>query len=128
MTDIIIRGSSDTYFIPTVSFNGTTGDCLIEGESYLEESFEFYDKLSKWFDDFFAEGHPAVKLEVKLTYFNTSSSRAILDLLKRLKKHENEGKKITVLWYYNEPDDDEICLEVEDFMAESKLQIQLTKY
>jgi hypothetical protein len=123
-----IKGSNNNYFIPLVNFNGESGICSIEGESYLENAFEFYDKLSGWVDAFFENGGKKLEVGFKMTYFNTSSSRAILDFLKTIKKHQDQGHSVIVNWYYPDPDHDEMQMEGEDFIDESDLQMNLVPY
>jgi uncharacterized protein YkuJ len=41
-----------------------------------------------------------------MTYFNTASSKIILDILMRLEDLHNDGKNITVEWHYEEDDED----------------------
>ena len=127
MDNIEIQGSSDTYFTPTVNFNASTGKCSIYGESYLENSFEFYDRLSSWFKQFFQESDN-LQLDFKLTYFNTSSSRAIADMLRTLKEYQDSGKTVVVNWHYPEPDDDELRMEAEDFIDETGVNMNLVEY
>lgn len=128
LENLEIVGKHDTYFTPTVNFNATTGKCLIEGESYLEDSFKFYDELISWINKYFeVTGNPIV-LDFKLTYFNTSSSRAILDLMKALQEHRDNGRQLEVNWYYPDPDDDEMKLEAEDYIDESGLEMNLIEY
>ena len=127
MEDLNIKGGIGTYFTPNVAFNASTGICSIAGESYLEDSFEFYDNLIKWFDQYFAENN-TLSLSIKLTYFNTSSSRALLDMFRSLKEQKDKGKDVTVNWYYPDPDDDEMLIEAEDFMEDSHLEMNLIPY
>jgi hypothetical protein len=127
MENLSIKGSHGTFFTPTVNFSAS-GVCEISGESYLEESFEFYDGLIKWIDSYFGEGAKSIELSFRLTYFNTSSSRAILDLLTSLKRHQDSGRDVTVNWYYPDPDNDEMKMEAEDYIDETGLEINLISY
>jgi SiaC family regulatory phosphoprotein len=127
MEALTIRGSHGTFFTPAINFS-PSGVCEIAGESYLEESFEFYDNLIKWMSKYFEEGNKSIQLSFRLTYFNTSSSRAILDLLTTLKAKKDEGKDITVNWYYPDPDNDEMRMEAEDYIDETGLDINLISY
>ena len=45
----------------------------------------------------------AVDVSIRLEYFNTSSSKCLMDLLKRV---EQSAAEATVLWYYEEDDED----------------------
>ncbi|TAE00962.1 MAG: DUF1987 domain-containing protein [Bacteroidetes bacterium] len=128
MQNLLIKGVSNTYFTPYVSFDANTGECLIQGESYLEESFDFYNNLMKWLNNYFSEGGQSLDLSFQLTYFNTSSSRAILEMIKLLKKHKDSGKQITINWLYPNPDDDELQMEAEDFIEESGFPMNLVEY
>jgi hypothetical protein len=42
----------------------------------------------------------------KLEYFNTPSSKSITDILRKLKSINDNGKDVTVHWYYEEDDVD----------------------
>jgi hypothetical protein len=128
MEDLKISGQHGSFFTPTVTFSAQTGICEIAGESYLEESFEFYDRLIAWINKYFEEGNEQITVNFKLVYFNTSSSRAILDLLRTLKGFEDAGKNVTVNWYYPDPDDDEMQVEAEDYIDETGLAINLISY
>ena len=88
LNDLIIAGSNSTFFVPEIHFIAATGQCSISGESYLEDTFNFYHDLKNWVEDYFASEKSKLVLDIKLSYFNTSSSRAILDLLKKLKEYE----------------------------------------
>ena len=127
MENLKIKGSHGVFFIPTVNFDAKTGVCEIAGESYLEDAAEFYEPVLKWIDDFIIVVNKPIVFHFKLTYFNTSSSRRILDILGRLKEYEDEGGQVTINWYYEE-DDSDMEEEVEDFMIESELDINLLPY
>jgi len=123
MENFEIKGASDTFFTPTVSFNSSTGVCLVGGESYLENTVEFYSKLYDWMKEFFKTGNP-IEFDFKLTYYNTSSNKAILQLMNLLKDYENEGKKVSATWHYN-PADEEMREEAEDFALDSGLDLKI---
>ena len=89
----------------------------------MEEAYKFYTPLLDWIREYSLEGHD-VELNLKLTYFNTSSSRLLLDMLDILKKSEDAGNKIQINWYY-EVDDPDIKDEIEDFEIETGLKIKL---
>jgi hypothetical protein len=128
MEDFIIAGSRDIYFSPSVNLNAATGKCSISGESYLEEPYEFYKKISMWFSDYAKAGGGNIVLDLKFNYFNTSSSRALLEMLRVLRDLQHNGIEVTVNWYYPNPDDDEILMEGEDFREECGLEINMIEY
>lgn len=126
MKDIAIKGNKGVYFIPTVNFNSDTGVCEIIGESYHQDAKKFYRPLLQWLEEYVKTRQP-VKFNFKLTYFNTNSSKAFLNILKLLKRYADEGGQVEANWYYPE-DDDDILEEAEDFIQETNLKINLIGY
>lgn len=51
---------------------------------------------------------------MQLEYFNTSSSKCILDVFKRLEPIRSAGNEVTVLWHY-EADDEDMLEAGEDY-------------
>ena len=126
LENLEIEGEKGTFFTPSVNFNAETGVCSLEGESYLEDTWEFYDKLLAWLQKYSETGKP-LTFDFKLTYFNTSSSKGILDLLKQIKSYEEQGGEIEVNWYHPEDDEDNVE-EAEDFKDDTGLEINLIPY
>jgi membrane-bound lytic murein transglycosylase MltF len=67
-------------------------------------------------------------MNFRLSYYNTAASRCILDILRTLRNQYDTGKKITINWYYPDPDYDEMKAEAEDYMEEIGLPINLISY
>jgi hypothetical protein len=124
MESLIINGSHELFDVPVVHFNAETGICEIEGESYLEKTAEFYDRLLAWLNQYIAEMKGDIKFSFKLTYFNTSSSKRILYIMLRLKEYVDNGGSVTTNWHFN-PNDIEMEEAIEDFMSIAKLNINL---
>jgi hypothetical protein len=127
MENLEIKGESGVYFIPEVKFTANTGVCEISGESYLEDTDEFYNNLIQWLENYIKEVRKSITFNFKLTYFNTSSSRSILNILRVLKKYEEESGQVVVNWYYPE-DDDSIAEEAEDYMKDTGLKINMYSF
>jgi hypothetical protein len=86
MKSLIIDAIQDSPYYPEVNFDAVTGVCEIKGESYMEEAYKFYTPLLNWLREYTLTEGNAVNFNVKLTYFNTNSSRLLLDLFDILKK------------------------------------------
>jgi hypothetical protein len=127
MENIYIEGSHTNFFVPTVDFSAEKGLCTISGESFLEDTIEFYDPLVQWLEEFTTQVKNPVTFEIKLTYFNTSTSRSILDLLNVLKDYEETGGQVTVNWYYDE-DDIDMEEDIEDYMLDTGLEINMIPF
>lgn len=114
MDTLKLEGSPKT---PTVSFDASTGKLELKGRSIPENSIEFYNPLYDWIDAYAKNPQPETSLNIVLEYFNTSSSKCILDLFKKAENLNGGGKtKVVVYWHYEE--DDEDMLEAgEDYQA-----------
>ncbi|MEZ7886417.1 MAG: hypothetical protein ACI8QW_000970 [Saprospiraceae bacterium] len=100
MESIKLEGTPKT---PTVEFSANNGVLLLKGRSIPENSIEFYKPLINWIEDYSASAPSETVLNVQLEYFNTSSSKCLLDIFKRL---ERAGDAVTINWYYEEDDED----------------------
>ncbi len=113
MANIILEGSPKT---PMVHFDGTSGQLELRGRSIPENSIEFYKPLIDWIDQYARDPRPSTQLRVQLEYFNTSSSKCILDLFKKLESVRKSGNEVVVLWHY-EVDDEDMLEAGEDYQA-----------
>jgi len=127
MNDLIIKGEKKTYFTPDVNFSASTGICEIAGESYQEETFEFFNRLIAWIDEFIMKVRKPITMNFKLTYFNTSSARAIQEMVMLLKKYQDQGGVVTINWYYQD-EEDSTYEEAEDMQAQAKLKFNMIKF
>ena len=113
MENLVIEGSPKT---PTIKFNPEEGKLLIQGRSIPENSVDFFQPVYDWIDNYSENPQDETVMDVKLEYFNTSSSKCILDVFKKLEKINSDGSDVTINWHYEE--DDEDMLEAgEDYQA-----------
>lgn len=124
MENLIIPEVEDAPFFPAVKFDAENGVCEISGESYMEETFKFYAPLQDWLRSYFESGNNSLEFNFRLTYFNTSSSRQILDILEILKSFINKGADVNIRWYFDS-DDPDMEDEIEDFKIETGLPIEI---
>jgi hypothetical protein len=127
MKNLTIEAIQDSPYYPEVNFDASTGVCEIRGESYMEEAYKFYTPLLNWLREYALNEGNSVTLNIKLTYFNTNSSRLLLDMFDILKKSVDNGHKVRINWYF-ETDDPDIKDEVEDFEIETGLSINLIPF
>ncbi|MBR4265992.1 MAG: DUF1987 domain-containing protein [Bacteroidales bacterium] len=127
LEDIVIEGSHKNFFTPSVNFNAKTGICELSGESFLEDTAEFYKPLIDWLVEYTEKIKKPIAFIIKLTYFNTSTSRCILDLLNVLKDYEDEGGEVVVNWHYDENDSD-MEEDIEDYMIDTGLKINIIPF
>lgn len=104
METIDIKGTDDT---PAIHFNYDSGQFIILGRSLPEDVTSFYQPVMDWINLFASSPKDGATFQFKLEYFNTASSKIILDLLMRLEEiAEASGAKLAVSWYYQDGDPD----------------------
>ena len=103
MEPISIEGTAKT---PTVKFDAATGVMEIKGRSIPENSIEVYKPIVDWLDEYAAGAKETTQVNVQLEYFNTSSSKCILDVFKKLEAINKGKSEVTINWYYEEDDED----------------------
>ncbi|HAG16598.1 MAG TPA: nuclear pore complex subunit [Bacteroidales bacterium] len=124
MKELVLNGTKQT---PSVNFNAVSGMLELSGRSIPENSFEFYNPLIEWLNEYTTVALDLTKIKVYLEYFNTSSSKYILEVLKKLKEiNEIAGKEVSVEWCYDEGDD-EMMETGEDYEDVTGLQFTYTE-
>ncbi|MCT4587357.1 MAG: DUF1987 domain-containing protein [Carboxylicivirga sp.] len=103
METIIREGSPKT---PFVRLDGENGVVEIKGRSIPENSVEFYKPIIDWLEKFGDTPSDETNVNIQLEYFNTSSSKCILDIFKRLELIHKKGNPVEINWYYEEDDED----------------------
>jgi hypothetical protein len=103
MESIVIEGTPKT---PSVNFDSASGVLQLRGRSIPENSIEFYKPLVEWLDEYAGKPQSKTAVNIQLEYFNTSSSKCLLDLFKKLEVMHKNGSDILVKWYYEEDDED----------------------
>ncbi|MFK7785487.1 MAG: DUF1987 domain-containing protein [Crocinitomicaceae bacterium] len=121
MEKLHIEGSAKT---PSVSFDGQAGILEMRGRSIPENSIEFFQPLMDWIDGYGSSPTESTQVDMKLEYFNTSSSKCILDLFKRLEKINNGNSSVLINWFY-ETDDEDMQEAGEDYAAIVDLKFEI---
>jgi hypothetical protein len=86
---------------PQVVGDVATGELALSGESYPENCFEFYRPILNWVAAYLAQDRGGLILEFRITYLNTSSIKALMDLLDDMEDAYGKGRPVEVRWYYD---------------------------
>jgi hypothetical protein len=62
--------------------------------------------LIDWLDKYADQPNGKTSVNIKLEYFNTSSSKCILDIFRKLELIHKKGNEVEINWYYEEDDED----------------------
>lgn len=124
MEKIIIEGTSKT---PTVLTDAEQGIIEIKGRSNPENSIQFYRPLIKWVEEYSKNPLEKTIINIQLELFNTSSSKCILDLFKKLEILHKRNHNVEVNWHY-ETDDEDIMEAGEVYRTMTNIPIRLVEF
>ena len=106
METLVVAGTDKT---PDINFNYTAGKLFIGGRSYASDTFEFYNPLIIWVNEYMTKPKENTTLEIKLDYFHSVSVKYLTNIIKKLILLKQQGKSLKIVWLYLEDDDDEAC-------------------
>ena len=90
---------------PHVLIDEEKGYMLLEGESFPENVISFYQEITQWLYNYLKTDFNAFTFDCNLVYFNSSTSKVLLNMFNAMDNAVNEGKRIIVNWRcskYNE--------------------------
>jgi hypothetical protein len=122
MQKVIIEKS---FKSPEVFFDPENGILEMNGVSLLENPKQFYEPILKNHIEHYIE-NPRDKtiLNLRLEYFNTSSSNWIFQILKKISTIDNFMDRVNINWYYEDEDMKEIA---EDYKTLLNIDLNLIK-
>jgi hypothetical protein len=91
---------------PKIYLDENAGVFEISGSSYFEDVKEVYFPVLECLEEYKNSPNPETCFTFQFDYFNTASSKMILDVLMKLEEIHNCGSKTTVYWYYPHDDND----------------------
>jgi len=103
MEVINIQGTDDT---PNVILNKESNKFEISGRSLPEDVNMFYEPIMNWIDEYAEAPNEKTVFNFKLEYFNTASSKIILDILLKFEEIVENGHDVTIKWHYHEEEED----------------------
>ena len=95
-------------FTPRVILDPAASKYEISGESRPENSGKFYEPIIQWLEQYGSSLNASsnIVIEFKFEYFNSSSAKYILDVLKQLNNYHSKGVAIKIKWSYDALDED----------------------
>lgn len=109
-----------TTSTPAVAWRPETGSLEISGESYPENALEFYEPILAAVAEHLSRPEAGLELEFNVRYLNTSSVKAVMDLLDLAEEAHQRGAGIAVVWLHD-PDDDRAQEVAEEFREDLTL-------
>ena len=114
MNNLILEKTDNT---PGVMLDGTQHLVEFIGDSRPENAKLFFEPIFNWIKEYEnhlyylsneASLHINTNVNFKLEYFNSSSARYVIDIIKALHTIELSNKKVTVVfnWFFDSEDED----------------------
>lgn len=103
MEALKLEATEDT---PRVILDKAKNTFTFEGRSLPEDVNSFFQPILDWFEDYRNTPNNDTIVNFKMDYFNTASSKKILDLLMKLEEINENGNEVKIKWYYQEDDED----------------------
>ncbi len=122
MNALIIEATNDT---PKVVFDPENNIFEILGNSYPENTTKFYSKILEWLDEYKNAVQPGSDFVLKfsLDYFNTSSAKYILEVLRVVEEIRKKGVNAVIQWHYL-PDDSDMLESGQDYESSVNLPFE----
>ncbi|MFN2395710.1 MAG: DUF1987 domain-containing protein [Bacteroidales bacterium] len=121
---VTLEGTSET---PEIEFNATNGTIKFAGRSLPENPRVFYEPIKQWLIRYALKPAPATHVKFSFDYFNTASSKLILELIDVIKTAEKNNSKIVFEWHYQE-DDEDMMEAGEDFESMTDSEFTFIPY
>lgn len=90
-----------TQSTPFVHGNWDDGLLSLSGDSFPENSFEFFGPVIDWLEAYLASSDRPLQLELRLMYMNTSSVKVMMDIFDMLEDAHRAGRSVQVVWYHD---------------------------
>ncbi|MCS7163273.1 MAG: DUF1987 domain-containing protein [Bacteroidia bacterium] len=113
MRNLVIEPTSKT---PKVILNADLGVFEITGRSIPEDAIGFYRRVLDWIEEYSKSPLTETVFKFQLEYFNTSSSKCLLDIFRKLERMHKNGHKVVIRWHYD-ADDEDMAETGQDYQA-----------
>ena len=117
MNTIALQGSFDS---PEIVLDGNLGKLNISGRSFPKNVAKTYQPIMEWLNSYSKEPKENTEIVIDLEYYNSASSKCILDILMKLEEVSLSGHQVTVKWNYSKEDP-----EIKEFGQEYEESLML---
>jgi len=115
MQNLMIKATKDS---PEINFDCSSNTLEIKGKLYPEDAGKFYSVIFQWLNEYIDQlDDQACVVNLEIIYFNSSSSKALMNIFDQLDAAAANGKNIVVNWKYRE-DDENIMESGEEYQED----------
>lgn len=103
MNSIKLEAKEDT---PKIILDPENEIFEFSGRSLPEDATVFYEPIIDWLKQYAKKPNKITEFHFKLNYFNTASSKLLLDILMIMEEIHQAGANISIKWFFEEEDED----------------------
>ena len=122
MSDLSIPATQSTPEIHTDLGNGKV---FMQGDSYPENSYELFNQLIEWIEQFLSADSRPLHMELRLLYLNTSSIKAMMDIFDIFEQAHQDGRRVSVQWLYDQRNE-RVAELAEEFREDCSFPFDIT--
>jgi hypothetical protein len=113
-----------TNVTPEIRFNPFEGILMMKGRSIPENPVDFYSGLMDWIKEYYSSPKEITEFLFEFEYVNSGSAKFILEILRKVRMSQDQGKTTMVRWFYEE--EDEAIQELGEYFRDMlKIPIEL---
>ncbi len=99
---LIIEETQDT---PKIFLDRESGVFEVSGRSLPENAVKFYTPVLQWMEDYVIAPNETTHFEFKLDYYNSASTKKILEIVTVLEKLVQKNHPVLIVWYHSKEDE-----------------------
>ena len=103
METLRIEATDDS---PQVLLDQEDNQFEISGKSLPEDVVDFYQPVMDWLNEYRKKPNAKTEFNLKMIYFNTASSKQIMDILMIFEEMVEEGHEVVIRWHSKKSDED----------------------
>lgn len=97
MEPLIIEREPNTL---QIVLNKEKNEFLFEGRSLPENTVKFFESVIHWLIEYIKDPLDETIVNMNFVYFNTSSAKLLLEVLRQFDNLHKSGKKVKIVWHY----------------------------
>ncbi len=93
----------ETEKSPEIKGDIEKGTLSIIGKSLPEDARSFFSPFQNWLEEFYKSKADILKVSIELEYYNTVSSKVLINMMREMKTLQH-SRKIQIEWRYDQDD------------------------
>lgn len=90
-----------TEYTPKIVLDSKQDLIDIRGDSFPENTFDFYKPVVKWLKQYFEEANKTTTINIDINYFNSSSSQLFFDIFDIFEEASENQNSLEINWIYS---------------------------